>query len=84
MQRPTNSWYILFVTCFSYKLSYFQQEVSKLVSMGFISATEFHMKRSELIQVSTGSREFDRLLGGGIETGSVTEVFIHIALYTNK
>jgi DNA repair protein RAD51 len=43
--------------------------------MGFTTATEFHQKRSEIIQLTTGSRELDRLLGGGIETGSITEVF---------
>jgi RecA/RadA recombinase len=43
--------------------------------MGFTTATEFHQKRSEIIQLTTGSRELDRLLGGGIETGSITEIF---------
>jgi len=47
----------------------------KLVPLGFVTATEFHQKRSELIQITTGSRELDKLLGGGIETGSITEVF---------
>lgn len=43
--------------------------------MGFTTATEFHQKRSEIIQLTSGSRELDKLLGGGIETGSITEVF---------
>lgn len=43
--------------------------------MGFTTATEFHQKRSEIIQLTTGSRELDKLLGGGIETGSITEIF---------
>ncbi|KAJ1523534.1 hypothetical protein ONE63_001383 [Megalurothrips usitatus] len=50
-------------------------ESSKLVPMGFTTATEFHQKRSEIIQLTTGSAELDRLLGGGIETGSITELF---------
>lgn len=50
-------------------------EAAKLVPMGFTTATEFHQKRSEIIQLTTGSRELDKLLGGGIETGSITEVF---------
>lgn len=33
----------------------------------------FH--RAEIIQLTTGSKELDRLLGGGIETGSITEIF---------
>ncbi|GAB6021087.1 recombinase rad51 [Chamberlinius hualienensis] len=50
-------------------------EASKLVPMGFTTATEFHQKRSEIIQVTTGSKELDKLLGGGVETGSITEIF---------
>ncbi|ELU16666.1 hypothetical protein CAPTEDRAFT_114057 [Capitella teleta] len=50
-------------------------EAQKLVPMGFTTATEFHEKRSQIIQLSTGSKELDKLLGGGIETGSVTEIF---------
>ncbi|VDN28552.1 unnamed protein product [Gongylonema pulchrum] len=50
-------------------------EAAKLVPMGFTTASEVHVKRSEIIQIGTGSRELDRLLGGGIETGSITEIF---------
>ena len=39
-------------------------EVIKLVPMGFTTATEFHQKRSEIIQVTTGSKELDKLLQG--------------------
>jgi DNA repair protein RAD51 len=47
----------------------------KLVPMGFTTANEIHLKRTEIIQIETGSRELNRLLGGGIETGSITEFF---------
>lgn len=50
-------------------------EASKLVPMGFTTATDYHMRRSEIIQLTTGSSELDKLLGGGIETGSITEMF---------
>ncbi|XP_078263198.1 DNA repair protein RAD51 homolog 1 [Rhinoraja longicauda] len=50
-------------------------EAAKLVPMGFTTATEFHQRRSEIIQVTTGSKELDKLLQGGIETGSITEMF---------
>lgn len=50
-------------------------EACKLIPMGFTTATEFHQKRSEIIQLTTGSRELDKLLGGGLETGSITEIF---------
>ncbi|KAF6038264.1 RAD51 [Bugula neritina] len=50
-------------------------ECNKMVPMGFTTATEFHQKRAEIIQLTTGSKELDKLLGGGIETGSITEIF---------
>ncbi|KAL0637494.1 RecA recombinase Rhp51 [Maublancomyces gigas] len=50
-------------------------EASRLVPMGFTTATEMHQRRSELISVTTGSKQLDTLLAGGIETGSITEVF---------
>jgi len=50
-------------------------EAQKLVPMGFTTATEYHQKRAEIIQISSGSKELDKLLGGGIETGSITELF---------
>lgn len=51
------------------------QEASKAVPLGFTTASEFHNRRSELICLTTGSKQLDTLLGGGIETGSITEVF---------
>lgn len=41
-----------------------QAEAQKLVPMGFTTATEFHQKRSEIIQLTTGSKELDKLLQG--------------------
>lgn len=41
-----------------------KQEAAKLVPMGFTTATEFHQKRSEIIQLTTGSKELDKLLQG--------------------
>merc|ERR1719328_808327 len=52
-----------------------QLEAMKLVPTGFTTATEMHLKRSQIIQVTTGSKELDKLLNGGIETGSITELF---------
>jgi DNA repair protein RAD51 len=43
--------------------------------MGFTTATEFHLRRSEIIYLTTGSAELDKLLGGGLETGAITEIF---------
>ncbi|GAB0087530.1 DNA repair protein RAD51 homolog [Sergentomyia squamirostris] len=50
-------------------------EAGKIVHIGFTTATEVHQRRSEIIQLSTGSQALDKLLGGGIETGSITEIF---------
>lgn len=50
-------------------------EASKLVPMGFTTATQYLLKRADVIYISTGSVELDRLLGGGFETGSITEIF---------
>ncbi|XP_032639165.1 DNA repair protein RAD51 homolog 1 isoform X2 [Chelonoidis abingdonii] len=50
-------------------------EAAKVIPMGFTTATEFHQQRSEIIQITTGSKELDKLLQGGIETGSITEMF---------
>jgi len=51
------------------------QEASKLIPMGFTTATELHRQRQDIIQISTGSKELDKLLEGGFETGSITEIF---------
>lgn len=51
------------------------KEAAKLVPLGFTSATEYHAKRREVCYISTGSKELDKLLHGGIESGTITEVF---------
>lgn len=51
-----------------------KNEAKKLVPMGFISAADCHNTRAEIVHITTGSRELDKLLNGGIETGSITEV----------
>jgi DNA repair protein RAD51 len=47
----------------------------KLVPMGFQTASEVLMQRQQMIRLSTGCTALDALLEGGIETGSITEVF---------
>ncbi|XP_052139361.1 DNA repair protein RAD51 homolog B-like [Oryza glaberrima] len=51
------------------------EAASKLVPLGFTSASQLHAQRLEIIQVTTGSRELDKILDGGIETGSITEIY---------
>jgi len=50
-------------------------EAGKLVPMGFHSAAEVHRERQDIIYLGTGSKELDKILDGGIETGSITELF---------
>lgn len=51
------------------------QAAGKIVPMGFTTATEFHNRRIDLVSITTGSKNLDQLLGGGIETGAITELF---------
>ncbi|EXC13609.1 DNA repair protein RAD51-like protein [Morus notabilis] len=46
-----------------------------LVPLGFTSASQLHAQRLEIIQITSGSRELDKILEGGIETGSITELY---------
>ncbi|ALC46252.1 spn-A [Drosophila busckii] len=57
------------------KVDQLMQEATKLVPLSFTSARTFHQMRSEVVMISTGSKALDKLLGGGIETGSLTEIF---------
>jgi DNA repair protein RAD51 len=43
--------------------------------MGFSTATEIHQQRQDILHLTSGSKELDKLLQGGIETGSITELF---------
>lgn len=59
------------------------QKVEKIIDaamkmtggLGFTTATEVQQQRQDICYLSTGSRELDGLLRGGIETGSITEIF---------
>ncbi|KAK3827661.1 MAG: putative DNA repair protein RAD51 [Benniella sp.] len=50
-------------------------EACRLLPMGFTTATEIHTRRNNVLHVTTGAAELDKLLGGGIETGAITELF---------
>ncbi|KAI9344721.1 DNA repair protein RAD51 [Pilaira anomala] len=57
------------------KADRFLAEASKVVNLGFTTAMDVHQRRQEIVNITTGSKELDRMLGGGIETGSITELF---------
>jgi DNA repair protein RadA len=44
-----------------------------VIDKSFVTATNLYKKRKE--RISTGSKSFDDLLGGGLETKAVTEVY---------
>ncbi|GJM95637.1 hypothetical protein PR202_ga12402 [Eleusine coracana subsp. coracana] len=50
-----------------------EAKVDKIIEAG--NASQLHAQRLEIIQVTTGSRELDQILEGGIETGSITEIY---------
>ena len=58
------------------KLEKLQEAAKKIQPSGFLSGAE--VLRSNIatkIFITTGSKDLDAILGGGLETGSVTEVF---------
>ena len=46
----------------------------EMIDPGFISALEVLEKRKQMMKCSTGSNTLDSILGGGIETGAITEL----------
>eukprot|EP00906_Rhabdomonas_costata_P020435 RCo029746 len=57
------------------KLDKIIQEALKIIPSGFTTATEYHESRSAIVSISTGAKALDTLLGGGMETGSLTEIY---------
>ncbi len=45
------------------------------LDMGFESGEELLRKRAQVFKITTGSKAFDDMLGGGVESGSITECF---------
>jgi meiotic recombination protein DMC1 len=41
----------------------------------FFSGTKMAEKRSQIVRITTGSKVLDGILGGGIESMSITEAF---------
>ena len=57
------------------KVDKIKEEVDKIVPLGFCTAKECHLARKNQISITTGSRKLDEVLGGGFETGSITEIY---------
>ncbi|XP_069700751.1 meiotic recombination protein DMC1/LIM15 homolog [Periplaneta americana] len=57
------------------KVEKIKEACSKIDSGGFLTALEVSDRRKHVFHLSTGSSELDKLLGGGIESMSITEAF---------
>ncbi|MBI2663084.1 DNA repair and recombination protein RadA [Candidatus Woesearchaeota archaeon] len=45
------------------------------LDMGFESGEDLLKKREQIIKITTNSKAFDSLIGGGVETGAITEAY---------
>lgn len=57
------------------KIDKIRDAALKLVGAGFITGSEARQKRLQVYHLSTGSQALNDIIGGGIETGSITEAF---------
>lgn len=57
------------------KIDKIRDAALKLVGSGFITGTEARQRRMNVYNISTGSSALNDIIGGGIETGSITEAF---------
>ncbi|KAJ7330085.1 hypothetical protein JRQ81_016259 [Phrynocephalus forsythii] len=57
------------------KVEKIKEAANKLIEPGFLTAFEYSEKRKMVFHIPTGSQEFDKLLGGGIESMAITEAF---------
>jgi len=51
------------------------QAAREMLDMGFETGIDYLKKREKVLKIPTPSTAFNNLLGGGIETGAITEVF---------
>ena len=57
------------------KVEKLQQIAWSVVPMGFTTATVIAENQAEKIMIHTGVKELDAILEGGLETGSITEIY---------
>jgi len=51
------------------------QAARSILDMGFQSGTDLLSKRANVLKIKTGSASFDAILGGGFESGCISECF---------
>jgi len=57
------------------KIKKLQEKAYELIPMGFTTATAVHEQHMHRIFISTGCKEVDDILEGGVETGCITEIY---------
>lgn len=57
------------------KLEKILDAAQKLETLGFQKGTDVLIRRKNLIRLTTGSNELNKLLGGGVESQAITELF---------
>ncbi|MEM4589806.1 MAG: DNA repair and recombination protein RadA [Candidatus Micrarchaeia archaeon] len=51
------------------------EAAKKATEIGFETGDQVYERRKQIAKISTGSKELDELLGGGVETQAITEFF---------
>jgi len=57
------------------KVAKIKEAANKIVPTGFTTANLILQQRGDIIKLTTGSSSLDTILGGGLETGSITEIY---------
>ncbi|KAL6774488.1 RAD51 [Auxenochlorella protothecoides x Auxenochlorella symbiontica] len=57
------------------KVAKIKEIAHKYVPTGFTTANQILQQRGEIIKLTTGSKALDEIMGGGLETGSITELY---------
>ncbi|KAG0060920.1 Meiotic recombination protein dmc1 [Linnemannia elongata] len=57
------------------KVEKLKEAAAKLHNASFITGLEYGVQRKKVLTISTGSKQLDELIGGGIQTMAITEAF---------
>jgi meiotic recombination protein DMC1 len=57
------------------KVEKLQEAAMKMEQTGFMTGVDLMSKRAGILRMTTGAKKLDELLGGGIESMAITEVF---------
>lgn len=57
------------------KLEKIIESAMKIENAGFMTGNELRERRKQILKITTGSPAFDEMLGGGLESQSITEIY---------